>query len=67
MEGQPGPRDDEADIITQLQTQTNRLLNLCYNFVGALQRDAPACSIKGEAVDPGSSLDVQAQTVRRRN
>lgn len=41
----------DADLVTQLQAQVQRLLSLLYNFTGSLQRDAAPQSVHGEPLD----------------
>lgn len=51
-----------VDLITALQEQLARLNAMLFNYIGALQRDAPPQSLKGEAlVAPPKSYDVQAR------
>lgn len=45
---QPAP--PPVDLITALQEQLARLNAMLFNYIGALQRDAPPQSLKGEAL-----------------
>ena len=40
----------EPDIVTQLQDQLALICSRFFNFIGALQRDAPPAPLHGEAV-----------------
>lgn len=40
-----------TDLVTQLQDQLSLLCSLFFNFTGALQRDAPPVSVRGEPVE----------------
>jgi hypothetical protein len=52
-----------ADVISQLQEQVNALCAKLFNFLGALQRDAPPVSIKGEGLlAPTGGIDVQVRS-----
>ncbi|BDA41651.1 probable mediator of RNA polymerase II transcription subunit 21 [Coccomyxa sp. Obi] len=51
-----------TDLVTQLQDQLSVLCSLFFNFTGALQRDAPPVSVRGEPVDPiANAQDTPAQ------
>jgi Subunit 21 of Mediator complex len=55
-----------ADIVTQIQDHLNGLLSSFFNFTGALQRDAPPVTVKGEpAIRNSNQIDMGApeQTV----
>ncbi len=48
------------DLVTSLQEAIWRLNSLLFNYLGALQRDAPAQPVKGEAlVAVSKPYDVQ--------
>lgn len=54
--------ENNCDIVTQIQDHLNALLSSFYNFAGALQRDAPPASVKGEeVVRNANQSDVQEQ------
>lgn len=53
-----------ADVLTQLQDQTNLLCSRLFNFLGALQRDAPPVSVKGEGVLLPNAGTIDAQVIR---
>ncbi|GAB4816096.1 hypothetical protein N2152v2_003142 [Parachlorella kessleri] len=58
-----GPPARHFDVISQLQDQVNGLCSKLFNFLGALQRDAPPSSVKGEGLlAPAGGVDVEAQT-----
>jgi hypothetical protein len=40
----------EADVVTQIQDQIALICARFYNFIGALQRDAPPAPLHGEAI-----------------
>ncbi|CAL8460579.1 g108 [Coccomyxa elongata] len=51
-----------TDLVTQLQDQLSALCSLFFNFTGALQRDAPPVSVRGEPVEPVvNAQDTPAQ------
>lgn len=54
------PAPPPVDLVTALQEQLARINAMLFNYLGALQRDAPAQSVKGEAlVAPPKNYDVQ--------
>ena len=56
-----------ADVVTALQEALGRLNGVLFNYLGALQRDAPPAALKGEALlAPPKSYDVQARAARGR-
>ena len=54
------PPDPSPDVVTELQEQASRVGGMLFNFVGALQRDAPPASVAGEALveSRGPSVEV---------
>jgi hypothetical protein len=58
------PADTESsDVLTQIQDLLNGLVSNFFNFAGALQRDAPPGSIKGEDAPAGPhAINVGEQT-----
>lgn len=53
-----------VDLVTALQEALGRVNGLLFNYVGALQRDAPPQPVKGEALlAPPKAYDVQARSV----
>jgi hypothetical protein len=40
----------EADVVTQIQDHIALICSRFYNFIGALQRDAPPAPLHGEVV-----------------
>ena len=40
----------EADVVTQIQDHIALICARLYNFIGALQRDAPPAPLHGEAI-----------------
>lgn len=54
--------ENNCDIVTQIQDHLNALLSSFFNFAGALQRDAPPASVKGEEVVRNANQnDVEEQ------
>ncbi|KAI3425067.1 hypothetical protein D9Q98_008444 [Chlorella vulgaris] len=63
MSALPAAPPPPVDLVTALQEQLARINAMLFNYLGALQRDAPAQSVKGEAlVSAPKTYDVQAQT-----
>ena len=61
MSSQPPP----LDLITSLQEQLGRVCAMIFNYMGALQRDAPPQALKQELlVAPPTSYDVQVRRLR---
>ncbi|PRW45474.1 mediator of RNA polymerase II transcription subunit 21-like [Chlorella sorokiniana] len=61
MAAQPPP--PPADLVSALQEQLGRVNAMLFNYIGALQRDAPPSSVKGEPLAaPPKAYDVQAQS-----
>ena len=55
-----GPPPRHSDVISQLQDQVNGLCSKLFNFLGALQRDAPPASVKGEGLlAPAGGVDLE--------
>lgn len=50
------------DIVEHLNGKLHLLSSSFFNFIGALQRDAPPTSVSGEPVHVPPSYDLQAQT-----
>lgn len=56
------PPAPAVDLVTALQEALGRVNGVLFNYVGALQRDAPPVSLKGEALmAPPKTYDVQAR------
>lgn len=59
QDGDPPP---PLDLVTSLQEATSRLNAMLFNYIGALQREAPPMAVKEEPlVAPPKSYDVQAR------
>ncbi len=53
-----------TDLISQLQSEVNGLCAKLFNFLGALQRDAPPQSVKSEGLPaPAGGVDVEVRHV----
>lgn len=60
MAAQAPPPPPPADLVTSLQEQLGRVNAMLFNYVGALQRDAPPAAVKGEPLAaPPKAYDVQ--------
>lgn len=60
MSALPAAPPPPVDLVTALQEQLARINAMLFNYLGALQRDAPAQSVKGEAlVSAPKTYDVQ--------
>lgn len=58
------PQGPPLDLVTSLQEQLGRVNALLFNYVGALQRDAPPAAVKDEPlVAAPKAYDVQARCV----
>lgn len=58
----PGAPPPPVDLVTALQEALGRVNGVLFNYLGALQRDAPPSSVKGEALlAPPKAYDVQAR------
>lgn len=58
-----GNNESRTDVITQIQDHLNVLVSNFFNFAGALQRDAPPASMKGEDAPTGPHpMNVEEQT-----
>ncbi|KAL4447826.1 hypothetical protein ABPG75_005045 [Micractinium tetrahymenae] len=56
------PAPPVVDLVTSLQEALGRLNAMLFNYIGALQRDAPPQALKQEPlVAPAKAYDVQAQ------
>lgn len=54
------PSPAAMDLVSELQNQVTALCGNLFNFLGALQRDAPPVSVRGEGVlASGGALDVE--------
>lgn len=51
-----------SDLLTQLQAALNSLCSMFFNFVGALQRDAPPVKVKEELLSDVSTYDLNKDT-----
>lgn len=56
------PPAPPADLVSALQEQLGRVNAMLFNYIGALQRDAPPSAVKGEplAAQP-KAYDVQVR------
>lgn len=60
-ESKKGNDVSDVDAVTALQDEITRLCSGFFNFVGALQRDAPAASIAGESLLQSSATSAKTQ------